>query len=92
MGYIAQPDFGPAHIKEIEKKTADAIDAEGWMHTGDKGTAGTVAHVAPNASHVSPSDHYVPKFSPGIMTDAGMVKITGRLKEPILNSSVASVA
>ena len=37
MGYMAQPDFGPAHVKEIEKKTADAIDADGWMHSGDKG-------------------------------------------------------
>ena len=60
MGYMAQPDFGPAHIKEIEKKTADAIDAEGWMHTGDKGTACNVAHVDPHASHVSPCHHHVP--------------------------------
>lgn len=36
---MAQPDFGEAHIKEIEKKTAEAIDAEGYMHTGDKGGA-----------------------------------------------------
>lgn len=34
---MAQPDFGEAHIKEIEKKTKEAIDAEGYMHTGDKG-------------------------------------------------------
>eukprot|EP00439_Symbiodinium_sp_Y106_P011857 s3211_g1.t2 len=31
------PDFGPEHVKSIEKKTAEAIDAEGWMHSGDKG-------------------------------------------------------
>jgi len=37
MGYLAQPDFGPEHVKSIEKKTAEAIDAEGWMHSGDKG-------------------------------------------------------
>ena len=34
---MAQPDFGEAHFKEIEKKTKDAIDAGGWLHTGDKG-------------------------------------------------------
>jgi long-chain-fatty-acid--CoA ligase ACSBG len=37
MGYLAQPALGAAHVKEIEKKTADAIDAEGWLHSGDKG-------------------------------------------------------
>lgn len=64
MGYMAQPDFGPAHIKEIEKKTAEAIDAEGWMHTGDK----------------------------GIMTDTGMVKITGRFKELIIGDGGENIA
>jgi len=37
MGYLANPDFGPEHIKDIEKKTKDAIDVDGWMHSGDKG-------------------------------------------------------
>mmetsp|Transcript_17386 Transcript_17386/g.49376 ORF Transcript_17386/g.49376 Transcript_17386/m.49376 type:complete len:214 (-) Transcript_17386:484-1125(-) len=36
MGYMACPDFGPEHIKEIEQKTAESIDAEGWLHSGDK--------------------------------------------------------
>merc|ERR1712031_143942 len=26
-----------AHVDEINKKTADTIDAEGWLHSGDKG-------------------------------------------------------
>ena len=34
---MANPDLGADHVKEIEKKTADAIDAEGWLHSGDKG-------------------------------------------------------
>lgn len=64
MGYMAQPDFGEAHIKEIEKKTAEAIDSEGWMHSGDK----------------------------GIVTEQGMVKITGRFKELIIGDGGENIA
>merc|ERR1711966_144329 len=31
------PDMGAAHIAEIQKKTADTIDKDGWLHGGDKG-------------------------------------------------------
>lgn len=37
MGYLANPSLGEEHVAEIEKKTADAIDAEGWLHSADKG-------------------------------------------------------
>ena len=37
LGYMANPDLGPEHVAEIKKKTSDAIDAEGWLHSGDKG-------------------------------------------------------
>merc|ERR1719203_1121060 len=37
MGYLASSDLGDKHLTEIEKKTADTIDAEGWVHSGDKG-------------------------------------------------------
>jgi len=37
MGYMANPRLGDAHVKEIEKKNAGAIDNEGWLHSGDMG-------------------------------------------------------
>merc|ERR1740117_1283664 len=37
MGYMANPDLGAAHVKEIDGKNNDAIDSEGWLHSGDKG-------------------------------------------------------
>lgn len=39
-GYLANPAFGEAHVAEIKKKNSDAIDADGWLHSGDKGVMG----------------------------------------------------
>jgi len=64
MGYMGNPDMGPEHVKEMEKKTADAIDNEGWLHSGDK----------------------------GMITDKGMVKITGRYKELIIGEGGENIA
>merc|ERR1712048_1459927 len=53
-----------AHVNEINKKTADTIDAEGWLHSGDK----------------------------GMVTEMGMVKITGRYKELIIGDGGENIA
>jgi len=41
MGYMANPSFGPDHMKEIEDKNQAAIDRDGWLHSGDKGCIDT---------------------------------------------------
>lgn len=37
MGYLAQPTLGEEHMAAIAKKNREAIDNEGWLHSGDKG-------------------------------------------------------
>eukprot|EP00924_Labyrinthula_sp_SR-Ha-C_P005030 maker-scaffold_1-snap-gene-19.26-mRNA-1 protein AED:0.01 eAED:0.01 QI:133/1/1/1/1/1/2/168/737 len=38
MGYMANPRLGKEHVNEINQKNADAIDSNGFLHSGDKGT------------------------------------------------------
>merc|ERR1711988_251473 len=64
MGYMAQPEMGDAAVAAIEKKTAETIDREGWLHSGDK----------------------------GMITEAGMCKITGRYKELIIGEGGENIA
>ena len=37
MSYLACPDLGDERVAEIHKKTAEIIDNEGWVRSGDKG-------------------------------------------------------
>merc|ERR1740129_957728 len=37
MGYLACVDMGLDHMTSVYRKTGDAIDDEGWLHSGDKG-------------------------------------------------------
>mmetsp|Transcript_8340 Transcript_8340/g.10875 ORF Transcript_8340/g.10875 Transcript_8340/m.10875 type:complete len:738 (+) Transcript_8340:56-2269(+) len=37
IGYMANEKFGEEHMEQIEKKNIDAIDEEGYIHSGDKG-------------------------------------------------------
>merc|ERR1711912_28220 len=64
MGYLACPDMGSSHALEMEKKTSESIDKEGWLHSGDK----------------------------GMITERGMVKITGRYKELIIGEGGENIA
>merc|ERR1712194_896474 len=35
-GYLANPDLGEEHVKEIGKKNAETITVDGWLMSGDK--------------------------------------------------------
>jgi len=45
MGYLACKDMGPDHLAEMQKKTGETIDSEGWLHSGDKGMRTTLGMV-----------------------------------------------
>ncbi len=36
MGYLANPDLGEDHMKEMAKKNAETMSPDGWLMSGDK--------------------------------------------------------
>jgi long-subunit acyl-CoA synthetase (AMP-forming) len=52
-GYMANPELGAEHVEQIEKKLAEAITGDGWLHSGDKGC------LVPPLSAVSVPDLHV---------------------------------
>ena len=45
LGYLANPELGEEHVEEIRKKNAEAIDSEGWLHSGDMGCKTTTGMI-----------------------------------------------
>jgi long-chain-fatty-acid--CoA ligase ACSBG len=41
LGYMGNPDLGPEHMAEIDKKNNEAITKNGWLRSGDKGKMDT---------------------------------------------------
>mmetsp|Transcript_57922 Transcript_57922/g.134949 ORF Transcript_57922/g.134949 Transcript_57922/m.134949 type:complete len:198 (+) Transcript_57922:175-768(+) len=37
MGYLANPELGEEHVREIRLRAGEVIDKEGWLRSGDMG-------------------------------------------------------
>jgi acyl-CoA synthetase (AMP-forming)/AMP-acid ligase II len=40
LGYMANPSLGPEVVKDLQDKNREAIDEQGWLHSGDLGIKG----------------------------------------------------